>query len=193
MYDNYTDLSVAFGNNNYEFRVNLVGLYNAYNALGAISAALVNEIPYKKIKEAVESYTSIFGRTERRVINGHNTLIQLIKNPTGASEVLKTVDLNSNIIVAINDNYADGRDISWLWDSDFERLKDAKNLVITSGIRAKDMAVRLKYAGIPQEKIIVEENIKRAIELASKAENNGESITILPSYTALLEITKMKF
>ena len=193
VYDNYTDLSVAFGNNNYEFRVNLVGLYNAYNALGAISAALVNEIPYKKIKEAVESYTSIFGRTERRVINGHNTLIQLIKNPTGASEVLKTVDLNSNIIVAINDNYADGRDISWLWDSDFERLKDAKNLVITSGIRAKDMAVRLKYAGIPQEKIIVEENIKRAIELASKAENNGESITILPSYTALLEITKMKF
>ena len=127
------------------------------------------------------------------MINGHNTLIQLIKNPTGASEVLKTVDLNSNIIVAINDNYADGRDISWLWDSDFERLKDAKNLVITSGIRAKDMAVRLKYAGIPQEKIIVEENIKRAIELASKAENNGESITILPSYTALLEITKMKF
>lgn len=95
--------------------------------------------------------------------------------------------------MAINDNYADGRDISWLWDSDFERLKDAKNLVITSGIRAKDMAVRLKYAGIPQEKIIVEENIKRAIELASKAENNGESITILPSYTALLEITKMKF
>lgn len=192
VYDAYTDLYVEYEDKNYEFRVNLVGLYNAYNALGAISAAIVNEIPYKKIKEAVESYTSIFGRTERRVINGHNTLIQLIKNPTGASEVLKTVDLNSNIIVAINDNYADGRDISWLWDSDFERLKDAKKLVITSGIRAKDMAVRLKYAGIPQERIIVEENIKKAITLASKPEDS-EDITILPSYTALLEITKMKY
>ena len=101
-------------------------------------------------------------------------MIQLIKNPTGASEVLKTVDLSSNIVIAINDNYADGRDISWLWDSDFEQLKDAKGLVITSGIRAKDMAVRLKYAGIPQEKIIVEEDIKTAIEIAAKSDNIEE-------------------
>lgn len=105
-------------------------------------------------KKAVSTYKSIFGRAERRIINGHKTLIQLIKNPTGASEVLKTVDLSSNIVIAINDNYADGRDISWLWDSDFEQLKNAQKLVITSGIRAKDMATRLKYAGIPQEKLL---------------------------------------
>ena len=97
---------------------------------------------------------------------------------------MKTVDLNSNIVIAINDNYADGRDISWLWDSDFEQLKDAKKLVITSGIRANDMATRLKYAGIPQEKIIIEPNIKKAIEKATK---DGKT-TILPSYTALLSI-----
>lgn len=194
VYDTHTDLIVEYEGKTYDFRINLVGLYNAYNALGAIAAAFVaGNVKYEIIKNALESYHSIFGRTEKRIINGHDTLIQLIKNPTGASEVLKTVDLNSNIIVAINDNYADGRDISWLWDSDFERLKDAKKLVITSGIRAKDMAVRLKYAGIPQEKIIVEENIKRAIDIASKADNSDENITILPSYTALLEITKMKF
>ena len=195
IYSDYSELKVVDNLNakTYEFRVNLVGLYNAYNALGAITAALVNEIDYEVIKDAVLSYKSIFGRAERRVINGHNALIQLIKNPTGASEVLKTVDLNSNIVIAINDNYADGRDISWLWDSDFEQLKDAKKLVITSGIRAKDMALRLKYAGIPQDKIIVEEDIKSAIEIATKSDNMEEGITILPSYTALLKISKMKF
>ncbi len=193
VYSDYSDLKVVYNSQEYDFRVNLVGLYNAYNALGAIACALENGIKYDVIKDAVASYQSIFGRTERRVINGHNTLIQLIKNPTGASEVLKTVDLSSNIVIAINDNYADGRDISWLWDSDFEQLRDAKNLVITSGIRAKDMALRLKYAGIPQEKIIVEEDIRSAIEIATKSSNKEEKVTILPSYTALLKISKMKF
>ncbi|MBR1424846.1 DUF1727 domain-containing protein [bacterium] len=192
IYDDHTEMKVEFEGKSYDFRINLVGLYNAYNALGAISCSLLLDTPYETIKKAVESYQSIFGRTEKRIINGHETLIQLIKNPTGASEVLKTVDLNSNIIVAINDNYADGRDISWLWDSDFEQLKNAQKLVITSGIRAKDMALRLKYAGIPQDKIIVEEDIKKAIELVSFS-NSEEKITILPSYTALLKITKMKF
>lgn len=143
-------------------------------------------ISNEQIQKALDSYHSIFGRTEKRIINGNQTLIQLIKNPTGASEVLKTVDLNSNIVIAINDNYADGRDISWLWDSDFEQLKNAQKLVITSGIRANDMATRLKYAGIPQEKIIVEPNIKKAIDKATKS---GKT-TILPSYTALLSIKK---
>ena len=168
----------------YEFKVNLTGLYNAYNALASIAFGYELGLNAEQIQKALDSYHSIFGRTEKRIINGNPALIQLIKNPTGASEVLKTVDLNSNIVIAINDNYADGRDISWLWDSDFEQLKDAKKLVITSGIRANDMATRLKYAGIPQEKIIIEPNIKKAIEKATK---DGKT-TILPSYTALLSI-----
>lgn len=167
-----------------EFKVNLTGLYNAYNALASIAFGYELGLNAEQIQKALDSYHSIFGRTEKRIINGNPALIQLIKNPTGASEVLKTVDLNSNIVIAINDNYADGRDISWLWDSDFEQLKDAKKLVITSGIRANDMATRLKYAGIPQEKIIIEPNIKKAIEKATK---DGKT-TILPSYTALLSI-----
>lgn len=193
IYSDYSELKIRHNNKDFEFKINLVGLYNAYNVLGAVACAMENGIDYQTIKKAVSTYKSIFGRAERRVINGHKTLIQLIKNPTGASEVLKTVDLSSNIVIAINDNYADGRDISWLWDSDFEQLKNAQKLVITSGIRAKDMATRLKYAGIPQEKIIVEEDIKSAIALAAKSDNIEERITILPSYTALLKISKMKF
>lgn len=195
IYSDYSDLTVidVDEKKEYTFRVNLVGLYNAYNALAAVSYALYTGVEEQVIKDALLSYKSIFGRAERRVINGHDTLIQLIKNPTGASEVLKTVDLNSNIVIAINDNYADGRDISWLWDSDFEQLKDAKKLVITSGVRAKDMALRLKYAGIAQDRIVIKEDIKSAIELASSSEDKDEKITILPSYTALLKISKMKF
>lgn len=168
----------------FEFTVNLAGLYNAYNALAAIAFAFELGLNQSEIQKALDTYKAIFGRTEKRVINGNPAVIQLIKNPTGASEVLKTVDLNSNIVIAINDNYADGRDISWLWDSDFEQLKNAQKLVITSGIRANDMATRLKYAGIPQEKIIIEPNIKKAIDKATK---DGKT-TILPSYTALLSI-----
>ncbi len=193
IYSDYSELKIRHNDKDFEFKINLVGLYNAYNVLGAVACAMENEIDYQTIKKAISTYKSIFGRAERRIINGHKTLIQLIKNPTGASEVLKTVDLSSNIVIAINDNYADGRDISWLWDSDFEQLKNAQKLVITSGIRAKDMATRLKYAGIPQEKIIVEEDIKSAIALAAKSDNIEERITILPSYTALLKISKMKF
>lgn len=145
--------------------MNLAGLYNAYNALAAIAFAFETGLNQQEIQKALDNYKAIFGRTEKRIINGNPAVIQLIKNPTGASEVLKTVDLKSNIVIAINDNYADGRDISWLWDSDFEQLKDAQKLVITTGIRANDMATRLKYAGIPQDKIIVEPNIKKQLIL----------------------------
>lgn len=193
IFADYSEIKVIDEYGEHDFKINLVGLYNAYNALATISCALYNEISDEDINEALKTYKSVFGRAEKRMIKGHETLIQLIKNPTGASEVLKTVDLNSNIVVAINDNYADGRDISWLWDSDFEQLKDAQKLVITSGIRAKDMAVRLKYAGIPQDRITIEEDIKKAVELAASSEDKNEKITILPSYTALLKISKMKF
>ncbi|MBP3924431.1 DUF1727 domain-containing protein [bacterium] len=190
IYKNKIELTIEHNGIKYSFNAGLVGLYNAYNVLGAIAFAFENGLNQEEIQKSLDSYKSIFGRTEKRTINGHNTIIQLIKNPTGASEVLKTVDLNSNILIAINDNYADGRDISWLWDSDFEQLKNAQKLVITSGIRANDMALRLKYAGINQDKIKIEPDIKKAIEIAA-GEGNSD-VTILPSYTALLKINKMK-
>jgi lipid II isoglutaminyl synthase (glutamine-hydrolysing) len=186
VYNDYSVLTVRNRGISFEFKVNLAGLYNAYNALAAISLGFEAGMNQEEIQKSLDTYHAIFGRTEKRTINGNPAVIQLIKNPTGASEVLKTVDLKSNIVIAINDNYADGRDISWLWDSDFEQLKNAEKLVITSGCRANDMATRLKYAGIPQEKIIVEPNIKKAIDKATTA---GKT-TILPSYTALLKINK---
>ena len=188
VYNEYSIITVKNKGIDFEFTINLTGLYNAYNALAAIALAFEEGLNQQEIQKALNSYHAIFGRTEKRIINGNQAVIQLIKNPTGASEVLKTVDLNSNIVIAINDNYADGRDISWLWDSDFDQLKDAQKLVITSGIRANDMATRLKYAGIPQEKIKIEPNIKKAIDMATKA---GKT-TILPSYTALLKISNEK-
>lgn len=193
IHNDYSELRVEVNAKFYDFKVNQIGLYNAYNALAAIACAFEKGITYDVIKEAMLSYQAIFGRAERRIILGHDVLIQLIKNPTGASEVLKTIDIEANIVIAINDNYADGRDISWLWDADFEKLKDAKKLIITSGTRAKDMALRLKYAGIEQDRIIVEEDIKKAIELAIRPEDDTDRVTILPSYTALLKINKMKF
>ena len=193
VYSDFSELKITHEEEKYAFKVYLSGLYNAYNALAAISYALETGVSPITIQDALNSFKSIFGRTETRSIKGHKTLIQLIKNPTGASEVLKTVDLNSNIVIAINDDYADGRDISWLWDSDFECLAGAQKLVITSGTRANDMALRLKYAGVPQSQIIVEPSIKRAISKAASSHDTDESITILPSYTALLKIAKLKF
>ena len=172
--------------NKKEYKIPLVGLFNAYNALGAI--ALVLELGIDNIEQNISSFKVAFGRSEVKTLNNHKTLIQLIKNPIGANEVLKTVDLNSNILIIINDNYADGRDVSWLWDAEFELLKDAKKEIVVSGIRANDMALRLKYAGINNIKII--NNINNAVDYIGKCADN--TITILPTYTALLNINKNK-
>lgn len=173
-------------NKEYELKTYLTGVYNAYNVLAASVMAL--ELGYEDLQEALNTYQSVFGRCETKVIKGHKAIIQLIKNPTGASEVLKTVNPDNDILIVINDNYADGRDVSWLWDADFELLKGASKRIITSGVRAYDMAVRLKYAGIDNVRVIP--NINQAI-LAITREAEGD-ITILPTYTALLEINKIK-
>ena len=174
--------------NEEEFNIPLVGLFNAYNALGAI--ALAKELEIKNIQENLKTFRVAFGRSEVKYLNNHRTLIQLIKNPAGANEVIKSLDLDSNILIIINDNYADGRDVSWLWDTEFELLKEVKNEIVVSGIRANDMALRLKYAGVPLEKIKIVNDLKEAVDyVANIADNN---ITILPTYTALLKLNKMK-
>lgn len=191
IFDDYSLLNIKWQGEVYSFKSGLVGLYNAYNILGAVAFALVNNISTQVIEKSLLTYKSIFGRAEKRLINGHQTLIQLIKNPTGASEVLKTVNLNSHIIVAINDNYADGRDISWLWDSDFEQIKDAKS-ICASGERAYDVALRLKYAGVNPQNLTIEPDTIKAIKDFAQNSDSGD-LTILPSYTALLKINKTKF
>lgn len=193
IFDDYSIIKVYTIKGDYEFNFGLIGLYNAYNALAAISLGIELGYDQNQIQSALNSYQSIFGRAEKLILQGHQVLVQLIKNPTGASEVLKTVDLSSNVLIIINDNYADGRDVSWLWDADFEFLKEAKNPITVSGYRANDMAIRLKYAGIDPSKIITIPNIEHSIEHLLTTLDINEKITILPTYTALLKMQKSKF
>ncbi|MBP7212324.1 Mur ligase family protein [bacterium] len=188
IFNEYSILSVKNESETLDFKVSLIGLYNAYNALASIAIALDAGYDQNKIQNALNNYQPIFGRAEKLLLNGHQVLVQLIKNPTGASEALKTVDLNTNPVIIINDNYADGRDVSWLWDADFEYLRNVKNPIIVSGHRAKDMAVRLKYAGIDSSKIIVIPKIRHAIRHVLTKLDINEKITILPTYTALLKM-----
>lgn len=170
-----------------EFKIPLSGLFNAYNALAAIT--MLKEIGVTDIQKHLLTYKTTFGRSEIRDIKGHKTSIQLIKNPAGANQVIKNIDLDSNILIIINDNYADGRDISWINDTNFEHLALTKNKIIVSGLRAEDMAKRLTSAGLPGDKIIIEGDIKKAVDYVTTiAENN---ITILPTYTALLTLNKL--
>ena len=186
--------------NGEEFEVPLVGLFNAYNALASISLCKELGIKTEDIQKNLKTFKVAFGRSEVKCLNGKRTLIQLIKNPIGANEVLKTVDLDSNLLIIINDNYADGRDVSWLWDAEFEvlsspPLKSKKGAIlhkeiVVSGSRANDMALRLKYAGVDTNKIKVISDIEKAVEYVGQSADNN--ITILPTYTALLKLNKMK-
>lgn len=198
IYDDFSEIYLKHKDNNGQekelyFKTPLVGLYNAYNALAAISASLELNIPAEVIQQGLDSYNSVFGRAEKLSIKGKNILVQLIKNPTGASEVLRTVNptTSSRLLIAINDNYADGRDVSWLWDADFELLKDYPNNIVVSGIRAYDMAVRLKYAGFDPQKIEIKPNLKEAVEYALNTTQQNEQLLIMPTYTALLDMQKI--
>lgn len=178
----------------FKINVNLPGLYNCYNVLSAAAIALETGIAKEKIIKGIESYSTTFGRAEFLKLKGKNTLIQLIKNPIGATEVISAIknDNKGKLFIIINDNYADGRDVSWLWDANFEMLADYNNTAVVSGIRAEDMAVRLKYAGIKENNILIEKNIKKAMNTALDSVENDEILYILPTYTALLEIDKIK-
>ena len=137
------------------------------------------------LKTHVPPDLSSFGLSPIRMI--------LVKNPAGCNQVLNfltNLDGDAVFVICLNDNYADGRDVSWLWDADFELLKDYPNTISVSGIRAYDMAVRMKYAGFAQEKIEVIEDIKEAVFSAIDSINEGEQLLIMPTYTALLEMQK---
>lgn len=188
-------LSIKYQNQIFTFQINIPGLYNAYNALGAISTALILKISPQIIQEGLNNFKTEFGRSEKISINNKNILIQLIKNPVGATEVLKNIDTTkeeNTLLIIINDNYADGRDVSWLWDAKFELLENFRGKIIVSGIRASDMAVRLKYAGIDTSKIEIVNDIKTAFKKSIDITPENALLNIIPTYTALLEVDKLK-
>jgi UDP-N-acetylmuramyl tripeptide synthase len=172
----------------------LLGLYNAYNVLAGASVAGHYHTPVTAIQMALDTHHAMFGRAEKRVIEGKSVQIMLIKNPAGASEVIKTVcdDKKAHVLIALNDSYADGEDVSWIWDADFEQLltmhPNAERYTV-SGKRAYDLANRLQHATLdtswhPQ----VEHSLEEAVHLALEGVNEGETLYILPTYTALLEL-----
>jgi UDP-N-acetylmuramyl tripeptide synthase len=168
----------------------LPGLYNAYNALAAIAAALQLGVEPELVRGGLESMHAVFGRVETIEVDGKPVSILLIKNPAGANEVLRTLRLESNggldLWVALNDGIADGRDVSWIWDADFELLAGAARRVICAGTRAPEMALRLKYAGWPSAAIAVEDRIGDSLQRAvAQADHH---LFALPTYTALLEL-----
>jgi UDP-N-acetylmuramyl tripeptide synthase len=178
-------------------RINLPGLYNIYNALAAASLGHLLGFPADSIIKAMESFECSFGRMETLVTNGKTIKIILVKNPTGFNQVLTyllTETQTAQIAFIINDKLADGTDISWLWDVDFEKLeKIQKNISMfyASGIRAEDMAVRLKYAGIYSDKISLIKDYEQLLSKALDDTQEGKTLYILPTYTAMLDIRKL--
>lgn len=171
--------------------LSLPGLYNVYNALAATAVCLTLGIDPAVIRAGLESFTAAFGRLERVQVGGRELFLALVKNPVGFGEVLRTIlsdNTERTLVIAINDNFADGTDISWLWDVDFEQLEGHVRTAICVGTRADDMAVRLKYALVPEDRIIVEADPRRAIALALERSVPGETVYVLPTYTAMLEL-----
>jgi UDP-N-acetylmuramyl tripeptide synthase len=177
-----------------ELELPLPGLYNVYNALAAVAAALQLGIEPRRIAAALASMRGAFGRVETVAVGGKSVSILLVKNPAGANEVLRTLRLEAgesqlDLWIALNDRIADGRDVSWIWDADFELLEGAVRRVTCAGTRAPEMALRLKYAGWPQGAIAVEPEVERSLDLALGEAR--ERLFALPTYTALLELHKL--
>lgn len=178
-----------------ELRVSLPlpGLYNVYNALTAIAAGLRLGLGLEQLRSGLESVKAVFGRVETIPVEGRDLSILLIKNPAGANEVLRTLKLEAargdeplDIWIALNDRIADGRDVSWIWDADFELLSDVVGRVTCTGTRAAEIALRLKYAGWPEERVEIRSGVGASLDSALAAA--GNRLFALPTYTALIEL-----
>ncbi len=167
----------------------LPGLYNVYNALGATALALTLGAGLEDVRAGLEATAPAFGRAETVQVGGRPLRILLVKNPAGANEVLRTLALEEgehDLLAVLNDGVADGRDVSWVWDADFELVAGGLRRVTCAGTRAAELALRLKYAGVPTERLHVVDDLPRALD-AAVAGGSGP-LYALPTYTALLEL-----
>jgi UDP-N-acetylmuramyl tripeptide synthase len=174
----------------------LPGLYNVYNALAALAAGLQLGVTAEQAVEGLARVEAVFGRVETIEVAGVPVSILLIKNPAGANEVLRTLRLEAeegagartgvDLWIALNDGIADGRDVSWIWDADFELLAGHARRVWCAGTRAAEIALRLKYAGLDPDLIEIEPSIEASLDRAVAAAEG--TLFALPTYTALLEL-----
>jgi UDP-N-acetylmuramyl tripeptide synthase len=167
----------------------LGGLYNTYNVLAAFAVAKTLGLEPAYIAERLKNFSAAFGRQERLEFRGRHLNLVLSKNPAGFNETLRTaVDLakGTSFLIALNDRKADGTDVSWIWDVDFEHLKGNATVVVPAGDRAHDLAVRLKYAGVPAAP--PETDPGKALDLLIKLTNEGDTAHLLCTYTAMLDL-----
>ncbi|GAB6180641.1 MurT ligase domain-containing protein [Desulfotomaculum defluvii] len=175
--------------------INTQGFYNLYNALAAFCVGYLIGIDIQQIQQGLLKYKPAIGRMETFEYHGKRAILNLVKNPTGFNEGISTllsIPGSKSVFIAINDNDADGRDISWLWDVDFEHLANGQDSITNftcSGLRGEEMALRLKYAGVPMEKITVVRDMARAIQ--KTLEDSGESAYLFSTYTALWSAQKI--
>jgi UDP-N-acetylmuramyl tripeptide synthase len=170
----------------------LPGLYNVYNALGAAALCHALGVPFAQIAAGLRSVEAAFGRAETIQLDGRALSVLLIKNPAGANEVLRTLALEQgplDLLAVLNDNVADGRDVSWVWDADFELLAGRVRRVTCAGTRAGELAVRLKYAGVAPERLVVVPELERALDAARGVAS--DTLYALPTYTALLALREL--
>ncbi|MBW4477874.1 MAG: Mur ligase family protein [Tolypothrix brevis GSE-NOS-MK-07-07A] len=176
-----------------EWQQILVGLYNKYNTLAAATAAKELGVDEATIRETIPNFQAAFGRAEELKINGKNVRILLSKNPVGTNETIRVVTQSSDTttLLVLNDKSQDGEDVSWIWDVDTEKLVERGGTLVVSGDRAYDMALRLRYSeSSPQTNfnLIVEENLRQAINTALERTPINETLHILPTYTAMLDV-----
>lgn len=176
--------------------VALPGVYNAYNALAAVACARVLGVGFVPILETLRTFRAAFGRLERVDYAGRSLMLALAKNPVGFNEVLRMLTaapLGGPLVIGINDLDADGRDVSWLWDVDFEVLAAEQHTaeIFAVGIRGHDLAVRLKYAGLPAARIdacAAAKPLADALDHVVSKTDTGDQIFLLLTYTALLQL-----
>jgi UDP-N-acetylmuramyl tripeptide synthase len=186
-----------------EVRLALPGLYNVYNALAAAALGVALEIPQADIVAGLQSTSAAFGRGETMDVGGRELRIVLVKNPAGANEVLRTLTLEPgehDVLGVLNDNTADGRDVSWVWDADYELLAGRVRRFTCAGTRASELAVRLKYAGIDAERIVVRPDLAGALDEAAgdvpeiapgNLAHEAPPLYALPTYTAMLSLREL--
>ena len=167
------------------------GLYNVYNALGAASLARALGAALDEIHRGLEAFHAAFGRFERIELDGKSLLVLLIKNPAGANEAIRTLLTGKPptlVLAALNDATADGRDVSWIWDVDFEPLLPALEQLVATGDRAAELALRFKYAGFDEQAIEVVPELETALDRALELTPAGGELVALPTYTAMLAL-----
>jgi UDP-N-acetylmuramyl tripeptide synthase len=194
--------SAAFTLRGRRVELPLPGLYNVYNALGAAALTLSLGVSLDDVVAGLEGVAPAFGRAETLDL-GRPTSLLLVKNPAGANEVLRTLALEAgqlDILGVLNDRTADGRDVSWVWDADWELLVPHVRRMTCAGTRAAELALRMKYAGLPAERIRVVEALEPALDAAlADGERSGDEraargsapLYVVPTYTALLELREL--